>query len=114
MRLVPAIALITGGLLLSACQPEAAGSATRGVSDVADPVAEASCVAEGGRYGTGGLQGQYMCFRPLPDAGRACSTAGDCEGYCLAETRQCSAEAPQFGCIRHLDDTGQQLVICID
>ncbi|CUH85926.1 hypothetical protein [Thalassovita mediterranea] len=79
-----------------------------------DPAARATCQAQGGTYQIGGLARQYVCFRPQPDAGQACRTENDCTGFCLAETKQCSAQTPIFGCFDLLDADGRQQTICID
>jgi hypothetical protein len=73
-----------------------------------------TCTAEGGELRRDGILNGLMCFKPTTDAGNACTKASDCSGFCLADTGICSAETPQFGCIPHLDETGQRLTICID
>ncbi|MTI03455.1 hypothetical protein [Roseibium sp. RKSG952] len=73
-----------------------------------------ACEAKGGINEVAGKAQQYVCILPLADAGKTCETGSDCEGFCLSETKQCSAVTPQFGCIPHLDETGRELVICID
>lgn len=74
----------------------------------------AACEARGGTYEIAGRARSHVCFTPLPDAGKTCETGSDCAGFCLSDTKQCSAVTPQFGCISHLDDTGRAQVICID
>lgn len=98
-------------MLLAACQPDApAGPEPRLL-----PEAErAACLAAGGSIGRGGLLPDEVCFKPTPDAGKACSKASDCSAMCLAETRSCSKVSPQFGCFGFLDDAGQVQDICVD
>ncbi|WP_171228181.1 hypothetical protein [Ruegeria sp. HKCCA4008] len=79
-----------------------------------DPLARKDCEAKGGSYEMGGRIRQFICFEPLPDAGNSCEKASDCAGFCLSDTKQCSAVTPQFGCIPHLDEAGRAQVICID
>jgi hypothetical protein len=74
----------------------------------------AECTARGGTPGYGGIFPDEVCFLPEPDAGKACTKATDCLGMCLAESQTCSKVTPMFGCFDFLDETGQQLAICID
>lgn len=107
MRAVWVSALI----LLAACQPEApAGPPGQKLG----ATARAECLAAGGRVGRGGILPGEVCFRPTPDAGRACTRATDCSGHCMADSRTCSPVTPQFGCFAFLDETGQNLSICVD
>lgn len=80
--------------------------------------AQQACHAQGGRYERGGMSGEMVCYRPTPDAGRICQTAGDCEGLCLSESGEgagmCSSERPLFGCHGILGEQGEPVVICID
>ncbi len=83
-------------------------------SDLEVPESEAACVEAGGRWARGGIAGLPLCFLPTPDAGKACTTAEDCTGFCLAETGTCSAESPLFGCFALFDLDGAEVTICID
>ncbi len=109
MRLLPLTLVASGMIALIGCLPE--GDETTGKPVESERTA---CEAQGGTYEIGGLAQSYVCFTPLPDAGTTCEKETDCAGFCLSETRQCSAVTPQFGCIPHLDETGRELVICID
>lgn len=84
----------------------------------APPETESACAVAGGRWERGGLGGQYTCFLPTPDAGKACRAAEDCSGFCLlesgAETGTCSAETPMFGCFAYVDLDGAEVTLCID
>lgn len=90
------------------------GPARAQALDEAVPETETGCLEAGGRWDRGGLAGQFLCFLPSPDAGKACTTAEDCSGFCLVETGTCSPETPLFGCfaIRELD--GAEVTLCID
>lgn len=104
--------MIAAALLLAACQsdapplPEGSVSMTR--------AERALCEAEGGTVGRGGMLASEQCFKPLPDAGKSCGTASDCEGMCMADTRTCQAITPQFGCFEFLDETGRKVGLCAD
>ncbi|NVO55485.1 hypothetical protein HW561_06760 [Rhodobacteraceae bacterium B1Z28] len=109
MRFLSMICALTAANLLAGCPPQDLDP---------DPPPDAGaferCLERGGSYEIAGRARQHVCFTPLPDAGKSCEMASDCQGYCLSETKQCSAETPQFGCIAHLDESGRELVICID
>lgn len=90
------------------------GPARAQTADDAVPETEAACVEAGGRWERGGVTGQLLCFLPTPDAGKACTTAEECSGFCLAETMTCSAETPMFGCFAIIDLDGAEVTICID
>ncbi len=74
---------------------------------------KAACTAKGGTYDRAGMYG-YTCYMPMPDAGKSCHKSGDCAGICYADTHQCSAVSPQFGCYGYLDEKGQKVEICVD
>jgi len=105
-------AMIAAALLLAACQSDALPLPEGSVSMTG--AERATCEASGGTVGTGGMLGAEQCFKPLPDAGKACSTASDCEGMCMADTLTCQAITPQFGCFEFLDETGQKVGLCVD
>ena len=91
-----------------------AGPMVAQAPEVGVPETEAACRDAGGRWERGGLAGQLLCFLPTPDAGKACTSAEDCTGFCLAETGACSPETPLFGCFALLDLDGSEVTICID
>ncbi len=82
----------------------------------AAPTAEeaAACTARGGTMARGGRAEPFVCVTPTPDAGKACTTATDCSGFCMADTRTCSPTTPIFGCLPFLDADGHPSTICID
>lgn len=86
--------------------------------DAGAPETETACSDAGGRWDRGGLGGQFTCFLPTPDAGKACTAAEDCSGFCLVEsgagTGSCSAETPMFGCFAYVDLDGAEVTLCID
>lgn len=104
------LALIVALALAGCVEEPPAGPQGKRLSD-AD---RAECLMQGGTVGRGGLLPDEVCFRPEPDAGKACSKKTDCEGMCLADTRTCSTVSPMFGCFEFLDETGQTVGICID
>lgn len=99
-------------LALAACVAEAQGDGTKGRA--LDEAERAACLAQGGTVGRGGLLPDELCFRPTPDAGKACTRASDCEGPCMADTMTCSEVTPVFGCYEFMDDQGRKSGICVD
>ena len=99
-------------LVLAACVPEV-DSQPHGKTTL-NAAERASCLAMGGRVGRGGLLPDELCFRPTADAGKVCSRAEDCSGFCLADTRSCSTVTPMFGCIDRLGSDGQKTTLCVD
>lgn len=102
-------ALVILALSVNACMPE---PTTPDVSPTLT-VGQAQCEREGGRWGHGGLQRVEMCFPAFNDVGMSCSASSQCEGFCEAITRQCSASI-LYGCQSYLDDNGEFAAICID
>lgn len=115
-------------LLLAACDD---GTAT--CSD--DPVtaacsyaldSKASCLAEGGCWGTWGLEAGSSCNCPTTDAGEPCSSDADCEGLCLHyeydDNDACSQDAQgtcadmqrSFGCFCTYEDSAGWQELCAD
>lgn len=103
---------LLAAVMLAACQSDAPAR-PEGSTDLS-PAERAMCLAEGGRVGRGGMLASEICFKPTPDAGKACSSANDCSGMCQADTRTCSAETPQFGCFDLLDSEGRKVGLCAD
>jgi hypothetical protein len=84
-----------------------------------DPIAisekdKAECAAKGGAFGHGGLLPGPVCITPTPDAGKPCSKSTDCSGFCMAETKTCSKQTPQFGCFDILMEDGGKAGLCVD
>ena len=105
---------VAGGALLLAlagCMPENRLPGDPPAAQMRQERAE--CEAKGGEYAQAGLFG-HACYLPTEDAGKSCAAAGDCQGICYADTRQCSPVTPEFGCIAMLDEDGQRMEICID
>jgi len=109
MRLISATMLLLCLAVQASCQTD--NQPGVGTSDASD---KRVCEAKGGTYEIAGRARSYVCFLPLPDAGKTCEKASDCVGFCLSDTKQCSAVKPQFGCISHLDEAGRLQTICID
>jgi hypothetical protein len=108
LGLAAALALVG----LAACQPDVSPVAPQGPG--LTQAEQADCRDHGGSLGRGGLIGGEVCFKPTPDAGKSCDKASDCSGSCMADTRTCSKQTPQFGCFEFLDDQGQKVGLCID
>ena len=83
-----------------------------------------SCQAQGGRWGTIGLNPREACNLKASDAGSECSDGGECEGSCLAELSgeeldrveakgRCSEYRTVVGCIA-LVEKGRVLRLCVD
>lgn len=98
-------------MALAACQPDKPDGPPDTSMSAAD---RAECEAAGGSVGRGGLLPDEICYKPTPDAGKACKTADDCSGFCLAETMTCSKVTPQFGCFDFIDAAGAKQSICVD
>lgn len=104
------IAVALAGLLAGCVEEPPAGPQPKQLSDAK----RAECLAAGGSVGRGGLMPDEICFRPLPDAGKSCTAATDCEGVCLAQTQTCSTVTPLFGCYEYLDEQGRKVGLCVD
>jgi hypothetical protein len=85
--------------------------------------AQADCEAAGGTWRPGGLLPEPLCFHPMPDAGKPCDRASQCQGDCLvvepAERTggmpgRCAPVNPIFGCFAYMDDLARQQEICVD
>ena len=74
----------------------------------------AACETDGGTFGTGGITGALVCYRPTSDAGKACSASTDCTTECLARSRTCAPVEPLFGCNDILDALGRTVTLCRD
>jgi hypothetical protein len=111
MRKVVLIAFLTLGL--AACVDEGDAASDPEAVKLSD-ADRAQCLAQGGTVGRGGLLPDEVCFRPTPDAGKACTKAGDCSGQCMADTMTCSKVTPQFGCFEMMTEDGQKVGLCVD
>jgi hypothetical protein len=109
MRLITATMLFLSFAIQASCQTDIQPGA-----DKPNASGKQVCEAKGGTYEVAGRARSHVCILPLPDAGKTCETASECVGFCLSDTKQCSAVTPQFGCISHLDRVGRLQTICID
>ena len=105
-------ALIIAAIALFGCVEKSGDQPLQGTR--LSETERAACLLAGGRAGYGGVFPDEVCFRPLKDAGKSCTKAGDCEGLCLSDTRTCSTVTPMFGCYNFLDEQGRPADICID
>lgn len=99
-------------LALAACVDKAQDGGLEGKT--LGKAERAACLAQGGTVGRGGLLPDELCFRPTPDAGKACTKASDCAGSCMADTLTCSEVTPVFGCYDYMDEQGRKAGICAD
>ena len=98
-------------LMLAACTPSDDGVPP---PERLDAGARAQCEAAGGMVMEAGLSGNEFCAARNPDAGQSCSRGTECQGYCDAETRQCSTYQSPFGCYAFLNADGERIDICVD
>jgi hypothetical protein len=108
VKLVAALALIAA---LHACDrpPPAEGPVPQDYTEQ-----QRRCEAQGGRWGQGGKDGFYVCYRRTRDGGQSCSRGTDCQGLCLSRSRTCAPVTPLFGCQDILQDNGDRGRICVD
>ena len=102
-------------LTLLACQPDDGDDVPAGVFDpgLVDRQ-QAKCAADGGRWGAGGGNGNFVCYMPTKDANQTCTSGLDCEGLCLARSRTCAPVTPFFGCHEVLNSRGAAQTLCIE
>jgi len=107
------IAVVLGAFaLLAACQPDDGGLPPVGEELVA--IQKARCEADGNIWGRAGAEGSFICLRRMPDAGKRCTSAGDCRGACLARSQTCSPFDPLIGCQEILTASGRRAMLCVD
>ena len=73
-----------------------------------------ACEKRGGRWGTGGAEGFFVCYERTRDGGKSCTKAGDCESLCLARSQTCAPVRPIFGCQDVLTANGSRSTVCRD
>lgn len=100
-----AIAVVLAGCLAEEALPPA------GESKVS--AQEASCVADGGRWGEAGSSGLMICYQPTKDANQSCTRDADCTGFCLARSRTCAPFTPLYGCNEVLGASGTASTVCV-
>lgn len=110
--LLPALLLFLGACVPETVPPAAAPDAVAAF----DPNDLEGCEAAGGRIGFIGLSGGRYCQAPAPDAGQSCTSATDCSGYCMAESRTCAPYISPPGCMEAilLEDGSEVLAECAD
>ena len=108
-----AVVLMLG---VTACQPEPETPDTGlpGFNPNLIAQEQARCAEQGGRWGTGGLGGRFVCYTDTRDAGQSCQGKSDCEGLCLARSQSCAPVTPLFGCNDVFTRGGQAATICVD
>lgn len=90
----------------------------------ASPQDQASCEAQGGRWGRFGLMEKEQCDRPTTDAGKECSDHSECESACVTEDAvpsgtevigKCFGWTVTLGtCMNIVKDGKAQGRICVD
>ena len=134
--------IVIAALLAAACQPlpaEDAGQPSPDqvvteieTTDVPPPVrvpesaAAADCMARGGEMKPQGRMQTLQCVVSYADAGKRCTTGGDCLGDCRVEdvaaapaagttaVGQCQATNSRFGCYTPVEDGKAGATICVD
>ena len=106
--------ILFAALALSACR-EAPETTAPGIppSDALEQ-ATRECTRSGGQMVNAGITNAKVCLRDMPDSGKQCRKAGDCQGDCLARSGTCAPVKPLFGCNEILMDNGQRAVLCRD
>lgn len=100
-------------LVLGGCLPEPAPKLEPvGVARLA--LERAACEAKSGRYLTLASAGLSFCQRLTRDAGKVCTSSGDCEGACLARSRSCAPATPLIGCNEVLTRSGLAVTACVE
>lgn len=100
-------------LALAACREAAPEPAEPLLPDLLEQATQ-DCTRTGGQMVKAGIAGAMTCIRDMPDAGKQCRRAGDCQGDCLARSGTCAPVTPLFGCHEILMDQGQRAVLCRD
>lgn len=99
--------LLTG--LFAACSD----TPDTGTEPATGPLAaqQQACMADGGDFVRVDTNRLACVFR-TPDAGRACSSAQDCTGACLARSGTCAPLTPLFGCHQIITGAGFPATEC--
>lgn len=95
------------------------------------PQDQATCLAQGGKWGRIGLAPQEQCNLPAPDAGHVCNDSSECTGLCLADlsaeekerlrqrtpiptSGQCSRWVIVVGCVAVVENGQVKAIVCRD
>lgn len=98
-------------LALAACREEAPAP----VPVFAPPAeAEAACSRAGGEFLRAGGGRARACIHTMPDAGKQCRVADDCQGDCLARSGSCAPVSPLYGCHEIVMSNGARAMQCRD
>jgi hypothetical protein len=114
-------------LSCAALAAAADGAAQRRTKLSADE--RAQCEGRGGRIAIAGLSGNEMCALPLADAGKRCTSGGQCLGECMFDrtglkgrpprpgkrvTGRCQATDYPYGCRTTVENERLQPGLCVD
>lgn len=98
-------------LALAACREEVP-VVSPGFAPLAE--AEAACSRAGGAFLKAGGGSARACIHDMPDAGKQCRVASDCQGDCLARSGSCAPVAPLYGCHEIALESGGRAMQCRD
>jgi len=125
MRISLSAGLLLALLLASCSSGTRPGAAVPGSAAAVSPTDdEAACAAQGGQLRALGRMQRVQCVVPYADAGKVCTTGGDCSGNCLAANHlpvgapasgTCQRDAGErFGCRQRIDGGVAQAILCVD
>jgi hypothetical protein len=72
-----------------------------------------ACEKTGGRFAKAGNSTTFVCARETRVGGKFCRRETDCEGLCLARSRNCSPITPVLGCQESLTQDGLRVTECV-
>lgn len=70
------------------------------------------CEEKGGMWSRAG--GGYSCVFATRDANAFCTSASQCEGYCLARSQTCAPVTPLYGCHETISSAGGMQRVCLE
>jgi hypothetical protein len=107
---------LTGAVLalaaLSGCQDDAA-LAPEPVGQARIALERKTCESLGGNLVSSASGAVLFCQKPTRDSAKACASARDCEGACLARSRSCAPVMPMLGCTEVLSEAGFVVTECV-
>jgi len=101
-------------VLLVACKPggERAVAPLPPVGEAKVALEQAACVKRGGDWISRG--DAQLCATRTRDNGKACRTASDCQGACLARSQTCAPVTPLTGCNDIITSVGLRVTECVN
>lgn len=115
--------IIAAALLAAACTPVTSSPAAPSGPEQSQSVA--TCEARGGEIRRVGRLQSEQCVIRYADAGKACTSGGQCAGDCRIDQSpfpeagqvaqgRCQAESQNFGCHANVENGRATSAICID